>query len=235
MHSAVLQNKKYIGFSRKGTVEVLSLSSLDRGIEAGDPKAGTYKAKDEDGNEVEYLLSWPGLTVEDVTKIRESPAPRYNKSGKIPYTTIVDPYTLEEIEGWVGGQSANTIMDAAVKATRLLQKEHGKGLSRDEIDKVDEAVAKATELSSEMDFDKALSLLDQVAKKGNDWPETLTRKIEKAHERVIRNAEKALQAFELDAKLDPDKVKKELGRVRRKFKGTGFENWVEQILASVSS
>ena len=45
MHSAVMQNKKYMAFARENTVEVLSLGSLDRAISSGDAKAATFKKR----------------------------------------------------------------------------------------------------------------------------------------------------------------------------------------------
>ena len=62
MHGSVLQNKKYIKFAGENTVEVMSLSALDKGIEKGDKRAATYKAKD--GNV--YLVGYPNLTVKQI-------------------------------------------------------------------------------------------------------------------------------------------------------------------------
>ena len=45
-----------------------SQSDLAAAMKKGDRRAGTYKAKDENGKEVEYLVSWPGLTLEDMKR-----------------------------------------------------------------------------------------------------------------------------------------------------------------------
>ena len=52
MHSAVMQNKKYIKFANESTVEVIAVSRLDQAISKGDPKAGTYEHKNKDLKEV---------------------------------------------------------------------------------------------------------------------------------------------------------------------------------------
>ena len=68
MHSSVLQNKKYMKFAGDSTVEVIAVSSLDKAISKKDPKAGTYDGMVEGGKEAKFLISWPGLTVEDTLK-----------------------------------------------------------------------------------------------------------------------------------------------------------------------
>ncbi len=113
MHGSVLQNKKYIKFHDENTVEVISLGSLESGIEKGDKRAGTYTAKDAAGNEVEYMISWPGLTKDDIGKLRSSPAGQFNKTGRIPYTSIVDPYTGKEMVV-IKGATSGKIMDAVL-------------------------------------------------------------------------------------------------------------------------
>ena len=62
MHGSVLQNKKYIKFHDQNTVEVMSLGSLQSGIDKGDKRAGTYLAKDAAGNVARYLDAL-GVTV----------------------------------------------------------------------------------------------------------------------------------------------------------------------------
>jgi hypothetical protein len=107
MHSALMCNKKYIEFANENTVEVISLDRLQEGIEKKDRKAETYEAK-VDGQTVKYMVEFPGLTVEDMLALASSKAASYNKTGKIPYTAVVDPWTLTAQE-LNGGQGAGTI------------------------------------------------------------------------------------------------------------------------------
>ena len=135
MLGSVLQNKKYMKFASERTVEVIAVSALDSGISKGDARAGTYKAKDENGKEVEYLVSWPGLTIADMKKLSRSKAPGYNDTRGIPYVAIVNPHTLEKFAGWNGGSSGK-IMDAVDEAQKALKKEYGKPVSRKDLMKV---------------------------------------------------------------------------------------------------
>ncbi|MFH0944691.1 MAG: hypothetical protein V2A76_05790 [Planctomycetota bacterium] len=92
MHSAVLQNKKYIKFADEGTVEVISLGGLEKGVEKGDKKAATYTQK-VNGEDVEFLVEFPNLTVEEMVALNRSKASSYNDTGKIPFTALIDPFT----------------------------------------------------------------------------------------------------------------------------------------------
>ena len=164
MHSAVLQNKKYIQFAKENTVEVMSMSSLERGIEAGDRRAATYKEK-VGGQEVEYLVEFPGLTVDEMLALKRSRAGQYNKTGKIPYTALVDPHTLEEIQSWSGGQSGSTLIKAATEARRALTKEHGKSMPRKSYRAVRDGDAEITALTEAGDLVGAFEVLATLQKK----------------------------------------------------------------------
>ena len=59
-------------------------------------------------------------------------------------TRIIDPHTQKEMGR--GYRSAQSIMDAVKDAKKSLQKEHGKGVSRKALVKVDEGISKAAEL-----------------------------------------------------------------------------------------
>ncbi len=234
MHSAVLQNKKYVSSSKKNSVEVLALGSLEKGIANEDPKAETYTAKNELGETVEYMKSWPGLTAADIISLSKSKARTYNKSGYIPYTAIVNPHTLEEMSHYQGGQSSNTLIKGVAQARRLLKKSHGEGISRKDMAVIEESVASSEKLTKEMNFGKALTDLTKAVK-GKKLPEMLTEKIERARERVIMEAEAELETFESLALINPARVKTELGKLKKNFRGTGLEEQVAEILKRVST
>src|SRR6185436_5639296 len=124
------QNDKYIEFANDNTVEVLAEQRLDEGVQKKDPKAETYDAKDEAGNPVKYMKEWPNLTYDEIIALNGSPAGQYNKSGHIPYTSIVDPFTLQEMKSLPGGQSAKGVMEAVGEAKDKLVKDHGPSLKR---------------------------------------------------------------------------------------------------------
>lgn len=130
MHGSVLQNKDYIKFAEQNCVDVLALQDLESGIAAKDRRAGTYKAKNEKGEEVEYLLSWPGLTVEQVKKLFESKARTYNDTRGIPFTGIIDPHTEERMSAISGSRPAGAVIDAVTEARKKLAERYGEGLPR---------------------------------------------------------------------------------------------------------
>ncbi|MGQ0614544.1 MAG: hypothetical protein ACT4PV_12485 [Planctomycetaceae bacterium] len=196
MHSAVLQNKEYIEFAEENTVEVIALGSLDEGIEKQDRKAGTYKAKDEAGNDVDYLVEFPGLTVEQVNKLNASPAGQYNKTSRIPYTALVNPQTLEELQSWSGGQSSKTIMEAVKVHRKALDKQYGEGPSRKTFTLVREKQADIRQDLADGKLDKAVAGQKALATKMAKQPEAVQALIAKTQAEILEVAGKQLDEAE---------------------------------------
>src|SRR5262249_890258 len=143
-HGSVLQSDKYIEFANDHTVEVLALGDIQSGIDKKDKRADTYDAKDEDGKPVKYMKEFAGCTVEQLMALDSSPAAQYNKTNKIPYVGIVDPFTLQEMKSQPGGFAAQGLMEAVKTAQDQLSKEHGAPVKRSLLKKVD-ATAKDIE------------------------------------------------------------------------------------------
>ena len=232
MHSAVMQNKKYIEFASKNTVEVICESRLDEGRQKGDPKSGTYKVKGADGQEVEFMLEWPNLTYEEMIRLASSKAATYNKTGGIPYTCLVDPWTENEIVKWSGGQSAKTIIGAAEEARKTLVKEHGNGISRDQIKKIEDAEMESKKLLEANEFSKALDSLAKVGAKTDTWPESMKNRFAEQKQKAI---EAATAALETAKALEPAKAKKEVSKLLGKLNGTGLEMAAKEFLKSLST
>jgi hypothetical protein len=233
MHSSVLQNKKYMKFASERTVEVIAVSSLDSGISKGDARAGTYKAKDENGKDVEYLVSWPGLTIDDMKKLRRSKAPGYNDTRGIPYVAIVNPHTLEKFAGWNGGSSGK-IMEAVDEAQKALKKEYGKPVSRKDLMKVRKEENKVRKLLKAGDLGKAWTLYagfdKKVSKKGKAFQE-LSKKLEAD---LLAASDKVLTELEAAAARGETKqVEKELRKLARPLKGTSLEERVNKLAEAV--
>ena len=235
LHSAILKNKKYIEFSDKNTVEVICLGSLQEGIDKKDERAETYEVT-VDGKKVSYLKEFPGLTVEQMLALASSKGAYYNNTSKIPYTCIVNPHTLEEVEKWQGGDaSAGAVEEAVLVLRKALEKEHGKGVSRKEIRAVGESEKKVATLQEKGDYALALAELAKAAGKAKDWPETLTQRLAKTKEAVVEAAKAALDKVEADAASDAAAAKKELARLAPKLKGTGLEERAKALLVSWSA
>ena len=181
----MLQNEKYIEFANDNTVEVIAMSRLQEGIDKKDRKAETYDAKDEKGNPVKYLKEFAGMTVEQILGLDSSPAGQYNKTGKIPYVAIVDPFTLQEIKKQPGGFAAGGLMDAVIEAKAKLNKEHGPSVKRSSLKKF-EAGAKAVEATLEKGgAAKALADFAKLEASVAKEPEALQLKAKALKEKLV--------------------------------------------------
>ncbi len=132
MHSSVLHNAKYVKFAEENTVEVVTMEESDRAIREKSRLIRTYKGKDIHGEETDYLVELPGMTLDDVQTISSanSPALEYIQGDKIPYHAIVDPHTLKEMEGFYGKKSAQQIIEIVGRHVKALKKQYGPGVPR---------------------------------------------------------------------------------------------------------
>ena len=231
MHSAVLQNKKYIQFADKSTVEVMAMGSLDRGIESGDPKAATYTVKNALGEKVEYLSSFPGLTVDDVNGLYRSKASSYNKTGGIPYTAIIDPHTLEQMHAFSGGTSAKSIMDQVMVAKKKLAKEHGQGLSRSDLRYLSDSESEVAALLADGSYKKALQLVGKVEKKS--LPQSLTSRVSDMRGSILSAAKEKIAELEKSALTDPTSAKRALKKLSSELRGTELADKANELLDSM--
>lgn len=227
MHSAVMQNKKYLEFAKQNTVEVLALQRLAEGVQKKDPRAVAYKVKGANGEEQLLMLNWPNLTLEEIEDLSRSKAGSFNKTGKIPYTSVVDPWTEKEIKGYNGG-SAKGIQEDVETALVALRKDHGKGVARKDLARVNEATAKAQAFATAGDFAKAIEALNKLDTQTKGAAELLTTKISDARAAVISAAEAALAAIE--SATDPVKAKKDLLALSDRLRGTGLETKAKELL-----
>ncbi len=225
-----MQNKKYIKFARKNTVEVLSLSRLDEGVREGSPKAAKYKKKDADGDMVEYMVEWPSLTYEQIMQLNRSKAATYNKTGRIPYTCLVNPHTEEEMHAIKGGYSASSLMDAVTEAQKKLTKEYGRGMKRKTVARINAGIMASSRLAAKDDWDGALKLLTKVAPKVQDLPEAFQEKIQEARENIMKSARSRLDAIK---EMDPKEAKRAVSRFMGKARNTGLLKEAREFLMSL--
>jgi hypothetical protein len=229
----VLQNKKYIAFAEENTVEVLSLDGLDEGIEKKDKRAGTYKAKDTDGQEKDFMLGWPNLTAEDIKNLRGSKAGSYNQTGKIPYTAIVDPHTLEEMDNIKGGYGAGTLQDLVTAKKKELEKAHGKGVSRKTLTKVKEADAGIRKALADGNLVKALTDSAALQKKVAKESPAIVEMAQKTGVEVLEAAGKQLDEIEaMITRGESAAAMKQLGPLSRALKGTTLEDRALGLLST---
>jgi hypothetical protein len=228
----VLQNEKYIAFADDNTVEVIALSRLDEALkDPKDRKTETYDAKDENGNPVKYMKEYAGMTSDQLLALNSSPAGGYNKTGKIPYIAIVDPYTLAEIKSMPGGAAAGGLMDAVKEMKDKLNKEHGPSVKRSVWWKV---LAEKKEIEATQKKDGVAKALAAVQKL-----ETSVQKehdVIKAEVKTIRDALMEAAKADLDtaegkiAAGDVKAAKSLLTPLASALKGTDLEARVKELL-----
>jgi len=230
MHGSVLQNKKYMKFSGDKTVEVIAVSSIN----PKDPRGAMYEAKNEKGEKVEYYISWPGLTKADMDGLNRSKARSYNKSGGIPYVSIVNPHTLAEIEGYNGGSSGK-IMDSVDAAQKMLTKAHGKPIKRKTLIKFRKEETKVRALMAAGDLGKAWSGYAGMAKKTAKMSKPFQDIAKKIQDDLLTASGKKLDELDaLVARGETKGVSNELRSLARYLKGTDLEGRVSALAAKLN-
>jgi hypothetical protein len=229
MHKSVMCSRKYIEFAAENTVEVISLSRLEEGIEKKEDRAATYEGTRR-GEKGRFMCEFPGLTSDEMLALNHSKAGTYNDTGKVPFTCLVDPYTLQEIRRWQGGTPAGEIMDAAKDARETLAEAHGEGFSGKEWVKLLGAEKEAWEKRADGEYAKALKELDKVAKKSGDWPDAAKARLEATRTEVLDGAKAAIADLESRLESEGVKVKGDVRKLISKLKGTGLEDQAEALL-----
>jgi hypothetical protein len=227
----VLQNEKYIDFANDNTVEVVALGRLDEGIEKKDRKAETYDAKDEQGNPVKYLKEYANCTVEQMLGLNSSPAGQYNKTGKIPYVGIVDPWTLQEIRSQPGGFAAGGLMDAVAEAKKKLNAEHGPSVKRSSLKKLETGAKNVQATLEKGGAAKALAEFAKLETSVAKEPEALKAKLVPIKEKLLEAATADLD--KADGLLGSGDVKGAstiLNGLKTGLKGTDLEARLKELL-----
>jgi hypothetical protein len=228
----VLQNKKYIAFAEESSVDVLTMDRLQMGIDEKDKRAGTYKAKDVDGQEKEFLLSWPSLTVEELTEMGKGHAGTYNKTGKLPYTAVVDPFTLEEMGNLPGAFAVPQLSDLVAAKKKELEKAHGKGVTRKTLAKFKEADAGIKKELAAGNLAKALTDSTALQKKVAKDGDAIVEMANKTGAEVLEAATKQLDEIEaMIGRGEKAEANKQLGPLSRALKGTTLEERALALLA----
>jgi hypothetical protein len=231
MHSSVLQNDKYIEFANENTVEVIALSRLQEGVDKKDPKAEQYDAKDENGNPVKYMKEFPGLTLADMLALDGSPAGQYNKTGRIPYTAIVDPHSLAEIRALPGGQSAKGLSEAITEAKAKLNKERGPSLKRSSLEKVRVGVRDVEGVLQKAGVAKAFEAYRKLEQSLAKEPDPIKAKAKEVEAKLLDAAKTQLD--DAEAKIvagDAKGAKTLLTPLAKALKGTDLEARAAELL-----
>lgn len=231
MHGSVLQNEKYIEFTNDNTVEVLALQDLQKGIDAGDPRAGTYDAKDENGNPVKYMKSWPGLTAEEINNLHRSPAGQYNDTKGIPFTAIIDPHTLKRVTALSGSQSVKGLIEKIEVAKAQLNTDHGPSMKRSTLKKFEQGVKDVGETLEKSGPAKAFELFKKLKGSVAKEPEAIQGKVAELEAKLLDAARTKLDEAEAQIGTgDVKTAKATLSPLAGALKGTELEARVKELL-----
>ncbi len=236
MHSSVLQNEKYIAFANDNTVEVIAEERLDEGRSKKDPKADEYDGKDADGKPAKLMKEWPNLTYDEMLALTSSPGGQYNHTGKIPYTSIVDPYTLKEIKGLSGGQSAKGLMEEVAVAKVQLNKDHGASLKRSVYAKYMAGEKAVQDLLAKSGAAKALPEFRKLEASIAKEPDSLKTKAKTLEESIL-DAAKA-QLDDAEAKIGSSDLKGAaaiLNPLASALKGTDLARRANELLEKIKT
>lgn len=177
------------------------------------------------------MASWPGLTLAQIEGLASSPARKFNDTGSIPHTSVVDPFTLQKLEGFRGGVSSGRIMDAADAALAKIRKAQGKpNFTRKDLAKIDTADADVSTALGKRRLDKALSAVRKIEKAAKSWPELAKQKIASVKQRALEAARAKIAELEKLGATAPKRAKAKLAVLAGRLKGTELFEQVQALV-----
>ncbi len=217
MHRSVLENGSYAKFAATNTVEMLVTEEMDRALADKSARIKTYKDSDPYGDPVEYLVRFPGVTIEQLRGLSNSAAINYIAPGnKIPYTAIVDPHTLKEMEGFTGKYQPGDLMALVKKHTKTLVNKHGKGIPRKVWNDMIESEIQIDMLLGQTKIVDAMGVYTALARETFRLPTIIRNRVSAAMDTILEDAEKRLKTIEKEAAQGKkDKLRREASRLAR--------------------
>ncbi len=221
MHRSVFQDGRYIKVADEQSVQVVSMLRMLQAIIAENKRLRTFKGKDAYGEETEFLVEFPTLTVDALQDVSLSAAGNYLTGQRLPQTSILDPHTLDVL--WtLGGvpESADLIRQIKVRRSSLTKK-YGPGLSRK---------AWRAFLEGQIEIDKLLAK-DQIVAALKRWrglealaakgPDALKEKARNSRDVILDDAEQRLdEVAKLLEANEPGKARARLEGLPEALKGT---------------
>lgn len=229
----MLTNREYIEFASEHTVEVICMQDLDRALAEKDPQVKTYRAKDRYGDKSEYLVKFPGLTVDDLRDLAESKALEYMEGRLMPATVIVDPHSLEKIGGIPRSmRMPREFIKAIAPHAKALKVKYGRGVDRKVWDAVDAGGVEIDLLLGEGRIPEALAVHRLIAARVVRQPDIVKRKVQACLEIILEDAGKRLDALEKEiAGGHRNRVSRELARLARVLQETPLADRARKLAA----
>jgi hypothetical protein len=224
MHRSVLENKIYGKYARDNTVEVISMEELDKAVAEESRHIRTYQDQDQYGDDVARLVEFPGLTIDQLEGLSNSDALNYMQGNRIPYTAIVDPHTLKEMEGLRGVRQAKELIEVIERHRKALEAAHGKGLDRKLWRKLTEGIVQIDVQLGAGEIVKALAVHRELSRMAVRQPEVVQRRLRHAQQVILDDAGKRLE--ELEKKPDVGEAR----ALARALEGTPLEERARALL-----
>lgn len=213
----MLESAVYAKFAANNTVEVVVTEEMDRAIRDKNRLIATYPDEDAYGEKVEYLVKFPGLTLDQLRALSNSRAVNYMSPAKrIPYTAIVDPHTLDEMEGLTGVPSVKDLIARIRRHAKALVAKHGKGIPRKTWNDVTAAGIQIDRLLGRNKVLEAVGTYDTIARETARLPASIRNRVAAMFDTILEDAGKRLKQIEREAAADPGK-KRKLGREAAKL------------------
>lgn len=230
MHQGVLQNKSYIRFAEKNTVEVICMQDLDRALADNNPQIKTYQARDRYGDDVAYLLKFPGLTVDDIRNLANSDALEYMEGRLMPATVVVNPHTLEKMGGIMRGMNRTPQFVAAIEPhVKELKTRYGPGIDRKLWDDVSEGQVVIDRMLGDGKIVEAMGVYRTLGRGVVRQPDALKRRVEASLEVILDDAKKRLDELEGSGR----KAAGELNRLARALRDTPLEKRALDLVSAL--
>lgn len=223
MHRTVLENGNYAKFAAANTVEMLVTEEMDRALAAKSPLIKTYKTKDPYGDPVDYLVHFPGVTIEQLRSLSNSAAINYiAPAKKIPYTAIVDPHTLKEMEAFTGVYRPDDLIKKVKKQAKVLVNKHGKGVPRKVWNNIMESEIQIDMLLGQKKIVDAMGVYTALARETFQQPKIIRNRVAAAMDTILEDAEKRLKAIEKEAasRKQRHSLKREVAQLARVLRDT---------------
>ncbi|MHC4223984.1 MAG: hypothetical protein ACYSUN_08340 [Planctomycetota bacterium] len=231
MHRSVLKNPAYGKFAAQHTVEVITMEELDIAVAKESRNISTYKEKDPWGEEQHYLIEFPGLTLDDLRDLSNSDALNYMQGNRIPYTAIVDPHNLAELEGLRGVKTAKELMEAITRHRKALLLQYGKGIERKVWKGIENRLVQIDIHLGKGEISEAMQLFRKMESESARKPEVLKKKVRLALEVILDDAGLRLDTIERTMVEGKGKSPKaELTKLKSALKETPLAERVDALL-----
>ena len=228
LHKSLLQNRDYIRFANKNTLEVMVFVDLED-LEGEHERLATFVKRVPGSGKVARLAMFPDLTLEQLRTLSKSGASEYNLADESPFTTVVDPFTGGAIQSFQGPLQLDQIKPIVLGARKEFIKRQGNPkLRRQDLDKLQTAKSRMAALTKDGKWTKALDIYGRSAKKVKHGPRKWRKQFASLHEDALRAG--AIELDKLAKQLGTSATTRRLVLLTKQLAGTRLEKRVADLL-----